>query len=75
MDETFLSIAEVADTLNVSRDTVRRMFETEPGVINVSPRSGGGRQYRVLRIPRSVLNRVMAARQVAQPDDSRATKP
>lgn len=61
--------------LNISRDTVRRMFETEPGVINVGPRRGVGRQYRVLRIPRSVLNRVMAARQVAQPDDSRTATP
>jgi excisionase family DNA binding protein len=75
MDETLLSIAEVADMLNISRDTVRRMFETEPGVINVGPRHRAGRQYRILRIPRSVLNRVMAARQVAQPDDSRTTKP
>jgi hypothetical protein len=61
--------------LNISRDTVRRMFLSEPGVINVGPRYGAGRQYRVLRIPRGVLNRVVVARQVFPPDDSRPTKP
>jgi hypothetical protein len=71
MDDEYLTVAAVADMLNISRDTVRRMFETEPGVINVGPRQGGGRRYRVLRIPRGVLNRVMVARAVAQPYDSR----
>jgi len=61
--------------LNISRDTVRRMFNGEPGVINVGPQLGAGRRYLVLRIPRGVLNRVMAARQVMQPEDSRPTKP
>jgi hypothetical protein len=74
MDEQFLSIAEVADMLNISRDTVRRMFGSEPGVINVGPRHVAGRRYRILRIPRSVLNSVMAAREISQPDDSRPTK-
>lgn len=73
MADEFLSIAEVADMLNISRDTARRIFVSEPGVINVGPRHGAGRRYRVLRIPRGVLNRVMAAREVSQPDDSRLT--
>ena len=75
MTQDYLTIAEVADMLNISRDTVRRMFEKEPGVINVGPRHGAGRRYRVLRIPRSVLNRVVATREVSQPDESRPTKP
>lgn len=75
MTQDYLTIAEVADMLNISRDTVRRMFESEPGVINVGPRRRTGRRYRLLRIPRSVLNRVVAARQVIQPEDSRPTKP
>jgi predicted transcriptional regulator of viral defense system len=74
MTQDYLTIAEVADMLNISRDTVRRIFSGEPGVINVGPRRGGGRRYLVLRIPRGVLNRVVATREVAQPDDSRPTK-
>jgi hypothetical protein len=52
--------------LNISRDTVRRMFSSEPGVINVGPRHGAGRRYCVLRIPRGVLNSVLAVREVNQ---------
>jgi AraC-like DNA-binding protein len=66
MDEQFLSIAEVATMLNISRDTVRRMFASEPGVINVGPARGASRRYRVLRIPLGVLKRVMSAREVNQ---------
>ena len=70
MDEKLLSIAEVADMLNISRDTVRRMFVGESGVINVGPRPGGSRRYLVLRIPLGVLKRVIAAREVSQPERS-----
>ncbi len=75
MDDEYLTVAEVATMLSISRDTVRRMVSGEPGVINVGPRRGVGRRYLVLRIPRGVLNRVMTARQVMQPEDSRPTKP
>ncbi len=64
MTQDYLTIAEVADMLNISRDTVWRMFEKEQGVINVGPRHGAGRRYRVLRIPLGVLKRVMAAREI-----------
>ena len=65
MNKQYLTIAEVAVMLEVSRDTVRRMFAEEPGVINVGPqRRRTGRLYRVLRIPRSVLERVLAGRAV-----------
>jgi excisionase family DNA binding protein len=74
MDEKLLSIAEVADMLNISRDTVRRMFSNEPGVINVGPRHEAGRQYRVLRIPLGVLNRVMSAREVNQAEQAGRTQ-
>ncbi len=74
MDEQFLSIAEVATRLNISRDTVRRMFASEPGVINVGPERGASRQYRVLRIPFGVLKRVMSAREVNQAEQSGRTE-
>lgn len=59
---------------SISRDTVRRMFETEPGVLNVGPTHGDSRRYRVLRIPLGVLNRVMAAREVNQGEQSVSAK-
>lgn len=61
--------------LNISRDTVRRMFATEPGVINVGPSHGASRRYRVLRIPLGVLKRVMAAREVKQTEPSGSAQP
>ena len=65
MDEQYLTVAEVAQMLDVSRDTVRRMFAAEPGVINVGPqRRRASRPYRVLRIPRCVLERILAGRSV-----------
>jgi hypothetical protein len=47
--------------LGVSRDTVRRMFADEPGVIDLGRRNNtkGKRRYRVLRIPSAVVDRVL----------------
>ena len=51
----------------VSADTVRRMFGNEPGVVNLGRSGeGDGRSYRILRIPRRVLNRVIEARAVQE---------
>jgi len=74
MDEQYLSVAEVATMLNISRDTVRRMFISEPGVLNVGPSNGASRRYRVLRIPLNVLRRVMAAREVNQAEQAGRTE-
>lgn len=74
MDEQYLTVAEVATMLNISPDTVRRMFATEPGVINVGPSHGTSRRYRVLRIPLGVLNRVMAAREINHTEQAGRTQ-
>jgi hypothetical protein len=74
MDEQYLTVEAVATMLNISRDTVRRMFVSEPGVINVGPSHGAGRRYRVLRIPLGVLKRVMSAREVNQAEQSGRTQ-
>jgi hypothetical protein len=73
MDEEYLTVAAVAEILNISRDTVRRMFDNEPGVLNVGPSHGAGRRYRVLRIPLGVLKRVMSAREVSQAEQAGRT--
>jgi hypothetical protein len=43
----------------VSGDTIRRLFEREPGVLVIErARSRNARHYRTLRIPESVAERV-----------------
>jgi|SRR6267143_4082749 len=57
--ERHFSILEISEIWNVSKDTVRRMFQNEPGVLVLGGRSSGRkRRYVTLRIPQSVLYRV-----------------
>lgn len=55
---------QIADLLQLSTDTVIRMFEKEPGVLVVGDAEGtrGKRRYRTLRVPESVLQRVLRVR-------------
>lgn len=47
--------------------TVRRMFAHEPGVINLRhEQQPSNRRYRILRIPRRVLNRVFSAAEMTR---------
>jgi hypothetical protein len=57
--ERHFSPADLAETWSLSQDTVRRMFENEPGVLifENSERSSS-RRRRTLRIPESVAERV-----------------
>ena len=52
--------------LGVSKDTVRRLFSDEPGVIDLGKREAtrGKRQYRVLRIPSAVVARLLEQKSV-----------
>jgi Fic family protein len=60
-DEQYYTVAEIAGILKVSKDTVTRMFEDEPGVLDLgSPEKVHKRRYRVLRIPVAVFNRTIA---------------
>jgi hypothetical protein len=64
----FLSVADIAQRWNCSPDTVTRKFEHEPGVIDISSTpntTARGRRYRVLRIPRHVLQKVEQKSRVA----------
>jgi hypothetical protein len=54
------SPSEIAELWSLSPDTVRKIFENEPGVLvlgNAMPRRGK-RSYTTLRIPQCVLERV-----------------
>lgn len=62
---TFLRPDEVAAILNVSVTTVTRQFAALDGVIDLgTPTSCHKRRKRILRIPRSTLERYIAERNV-----------
>lgn len=59
MCERHYSPAELGELWNLSADTVRRMFEGEPGVLVFeNPVRSSSRRFRTLRIPASVAERV-----------------
>ena len=63
--ERHYSVAESAELWKLSPNTVRRMFQSEPGVFAVGeprPRYGRQRGKVTLRIPQSVLDRVYRRR-------------
>ena len=50
---------EIAEIWNLSTDTVRKLFENEPGVLVLEDdKHRRRRRYRTLRIPEDVLERV-----------------
>ena len=57
--ERHYSPEDLGKLWNFSGDTVRRLFEREPGVLVIErARSRNARRYRTLRIPESVAERV-----------------
>ena len=59
MFERHYAPAELAEMWSLSTDTVRRMFEKEPGVLVFeNPVRSSSRRFRTLRIPESVAQRV-----------------
>jgi len=62
--ERYLTPAQIAGMLQLSTDTVVRMFEGEPGVLVVGANEGsrGKRRYRTIRVPESVFQRVLRMR-------------
>jgi AraC-like DNA-binding protein len=61
----YLTVEEVAALLNVSHNTVTRLFEHMEGVIDLGhPEKMHKRRRRILRISRRTLDRFIAERQV-----------
>ena len=58
-NETFLTVAEVAERLKLNEETVRRLFLNEPGVVVICFPRRGRRVDRTLRIPEKVFQRVL----------------
>lgn len=57
--ERYLTVADVAEKLQVNQETVRRLFQSEPGVLVICFPRKGRRVYRTLRIPETVFRRVL----------------
>jgi len=54
------TVAEVAELTGLSRQTITRLFENEPGVIIIGCSEGlHKRGYRSIRIPAAVCERVI----------------
>jgi hypothetical protein len=57
--EPHYSVNQVAKQWGFSDDTIRKLFQNEPGVIGIEdPGTENKRGYRTLRIPESVIERV-----------------
>jgi hypothetical protein len=59
--ERHYSVTEVAAMWNLSKDTIRRLFVGEPGVVHLvraAEAKPHRRPYTTLRIPQSVVERV-----------------
>jgi hypothetical protein len=57
--ERHFSPQDLAELWRLDADTIRRLFEKEPGVLIVEPGAKNrGRRYRTMRIPESVALRV-----------------
>jgi len=55
-----LTVADVAALTGLSRQTITRLFEGEPGVLILKrPETTHKRGYRSIRIPRAVYERLM----------------
>jgi excisionase family DNA binding protein len=62
-NEKLLTIEEVATYLRTSKETVRRMFRDQPGVLRLGNQGRRNKRDHVsLRIPESVLNRELESR-------------
>lgn len=59
IEEVYFTVTKVAERLKINEDTVRRLFLNEPGVLVICFPRRGRRVYRTLRIPETVLQRVV----------------
>jgi hypothetical protein len=58
-EERHFTVAEIGATWRLSNDVIRRLFETEPGVLVIADnRTRSKRSYRTLRVPETVMERV-----------------
>ena len=56
--ERHLTVSELASLWRLSKDTIRRLFLNEPGVVIIHRSRRRARTYKTLRIPESVAQQV-----------------
>lgn len=57
-EERHFTVPELAEMWNLSREFVRQVVQGEPGVTEWVRQQPGRRRYRVLRVPKSVAERI-----------------
>ncbi len=62
MSNALLTVKDVAEVLQCSQDAVVRRFAKMDGVIDLGRSSLGVRRYRVLRIPKAVVERYLTSK-------------
>jgi hypothetical protein len=62
MSDTLLTVKDVAAILQCSEDAVIRRFSKVPGVIDLGQSTLGVRRYRVLRIPKAVVEKYLTSK-------------
>jgi hypothetical protein len=60
--DRFLTPQEIAASLQMHENTIRRMFADIPGVLKLTTQRRGRRPYTTLRIPRHLLDRFLLER-------------
>src|SRR5215469_11990160 len=63
MSDPLLTVQDVAHVLQCSENSVIRRFAKLDGVIDMGQQTFGVRRYRVLRIPKSVVERYLVSQQ------------
>ena len=62
-EQAFFTVAQIDSMWQLSRDTIQRLFENEPGVLPLGKNNPRGKRKRItLRIPRAVMERVKKRR-------------
>ena len=60
LEKPVYTVADIAEMMGLSRSTITRLFEHEPGVIILKrPERMHKRSYRSIRIPRAVYERLV----------------
>ncbi|MBV9155804.1 MAG: hypothetical protein JO097_06060 [Acidobacteriaceae bacterium] len=60
--ELHFSSGEIAERLHSSEQTIIRLFQDQPGVLKIRKGLGNNRDYVTLRIPESMLRKVIEVR-------------
>ena len=58
LQERHFTVQEIAKAWNLSEDSIRRLFDGEPGILDLGKPTRFKRVYRPIRVPAHVAERV-----------------